>query len=219
MPQFSTEFFNKVVTHVVNVDIHKDNKEDHQYDSDLLQTLGMWTNLENEFHFDSTSGSAVEIGAALPCTEFQVAQKKLWQEILDNIKKDLERRPHIAVSVHTAMTIAAAAISQQRDWRPEREVVSDLQADVVLFSCNHHFPCIYFLEFVLPEFQQRMSELAFALKHTTKLLLRYFGKLEGFVPSSCPICVYNSIRIEQLEIVEQDKAVNSECLLAKPWEI
>lgn len=217
MPQFSTAFFNKVVTHVVNQLQEEDVGE--EYTSDLKGILTRYSSCSDapSSKDEAYSQPFAQLDAGVQLQEFNGVQKHLWQEILDNIKKDLDRHPYIALSMTAAATVASAAVSQQRGWR-EGEVVSELQADVVLFTCNHHFPRVYFQEFVLPEFQQRMSELMLPLKHTTKLLLKCYGKVEGCLPTACPICVYNSIRMEQVEIlVEQN--VNDKNIQARPWDI
>lgn len=219
-PKFSVEFFNKVVTHVV----HQLQEDDlaEEYASDLKSILARYSSTE-----DSTRAKDgifaqpfAQLDAGIRLQDFHAAQKHLWQEILVNIKKDLEKHPYIALSMTAAATIASAAVSQQRGWIGEGELITELQlqADVVLFTCNHHFPRVYFQEFILPEFQQRMSELVMPLKHTTKLLLKFYLRQEGFLPTACPICVYNSIRIEQMEIVAEQSG-NNENMPTRPWDI
>lgn len=218
MLPFSAEFFNKVITQVVRQLQEEDLGE--EYTSDLKAILTRFNSTEDPSNTkDETPAQPfAQLDAGIQLQEFRKAQKHLWQEILDNIKKDLDRHPYIALSMTAAATIASAAVSQQRGLRGEGEVVSEPQADVVLFTCNHHFPRVYFQEVILPEFQQRMSELVLSLKHTTKLLLKYYGRQEGCLPTACPICVYNSIRMEQVEMfVEQNG--NSETIRAKAWDI
>lgn len=218
MLPFSAEFFNKVITLVVHQLQEKDLGE--EYTSDLKAILMQYSSTEDPSNSkdDMIAQPFAQLDAGVQLQEFCTAQKHLWQEILDNIKKDLDRHPYIALSMTAAATIASAAVSQQRGWRGEGELMSESQADVVLFTCNHHFPRVYFQEFILPEFQQRMSELVLPLKHTTKLLLKYYNRQEGCLPTACPICVYNSIRMEQVEkTVEQSG--NSEIIQAKPWDI
>ena len=218
LPKFSVEFFNKVITHVV----HQLQEDDlgEEYVSDLKAILTRYNSTQDSpIAKDETFAQPfAQLDAGVRLQEFHAAQKHLWQEILDNIKKDLDRHPHIALSMTAAATIASAAISQQRGWRGEGEVITEPQADVVLFTCNHHFPRVYFQEFILPEFQQRMSELVIPLKHTTKLLLKYYTRQEGCLPTACPICVYNSIRMEQMEIVAEQSG-NSENIPTRPWDI
>ena len=152
--------------------------------------------------------------------EIASVQGRLWQEILDNIKKDVEKQGHIALSMTTAATIAAAALSQQRDSRQDdAEGVGDARADVVVFTCNHNFPRVYFVDVVLPEFQHRMAELVLPVANTTKLLLRFYNKLSGSLPTACPICVYNSIRMEQLMLASSQAGDSNESCRSKAWEI
>lgn len=218
MLPFSAEFFNKVITHVVHQLQEQDLGE--EYTSDLRAILMRYSSTEDPSNSkdEMTAQPFAQLDAGVQQQEFCAAQKHLWQEILDNIKKDLDRHPYIALSMTAAATIASAAVSQQRGWRGEGEVMSEPQADVVLFTCNHHFPRVYFQEFILPEFQQRMSELVLPLKHTTKLLLKYYNRQEGCLPTACPICVYNSIRMEQIEMTVEQNG-NSEIIQAKPWDI
>lgn len=221
LPQnFTVEFFNKVVTHVV----HQLQEDDlgEEYASDLKSILARYSSTEDSpTSKDETFAQPfAQLDAGIRLKDFHAAQKHLWQEILDNIKKDLDKHPYIALSMTAAATIASAAVSQQRGWRGEGELITEpqLQADVVLFTCNHHFPRVYFQEFILPEFQQRMSELVMPLKHTTKLLLKYYSRQDGFLPTACPICVYNSIRIEQMEIAAAQSG-NIENMPTRPWDI
>ena len=216
MLQFSAAFSNKVVNHVVNELQEEDKGEEYSSDLKAILTAYNGTTTVSTLNDESYSQPFAQLDAGVQLQEFNTAQKHLWQEITDNIKKDLDKHPYIALSMTAAATVASAAVSQQRGWR-EGEVASELQADVVLFTCNHHFPRVYFQEFVLPEFQQRMSELTLPLKHTTKLLLKIYCRVEGCLPTACPICVYNSIRMEQLEMVEQ--SASGESLQARPWDI
>ena len=217
MLPFSAEFFKKVMTHVVHQLQEQDLGE--EYTSDLKAILMRYSSADDPSNSENEMFAQpfAQLDAGVQLQEFRTAQKHLWQEILDNIKKDLDRHPYIALSMTAAATIASAAASQQRGWRGEVEM-SEPQADVALFTCNHHFPTVYFQEFILPEFQQRMSELVLPLKHTTKLLLKYYNRQEGCLPTACPICVYNSIRMEQVEMIVEQNG-NNESIQAKPWDI
>ena len=218
LSMFSASFLKNVVTHVVNQLQEEDIGE--EYASDLQSVLAMVhspTEISTQDDNSSLQQPFVQLDAGIQQHEFHAAQSHMWQEILDNIKKDLDRHPYIALSTTAAATVASAAVSQQRGWR-ERDAVSEFQHDVVLFTCNHHFPRVYFQEFILPEFQQRMSELTLQLKHTTKLLLKYYNVEEGCLPTACPICVYNSIRMEQFELLVEQNA-SAENVQARPWDI
>ncbi|EDO45417.1 predicted protein [Nematostella vectensis] len=150
----------------------------------------------------------------IPATEDQLIQK-----ITDNIKKDLEKSSFINLSVPTAAMVAAAAASQLRDWQNENPMQSlpKSSPDVVTFTCNHHFPRIYFMGVILPEFQQRMSELVLPLVQTTKTLLAQYKKTESLLLAACPVCVYNSLRVEQLERLPDTSSSNG--TKTKFWEI
>ncbi|XP_015762013.1 PREDICTED: uncharacterized protein LOC107341105 [Acropora digitifera] len=218
LTMFSASFLKNVVTHVVNQ--LQEEEMGEEYASDLRSVLAMVhspTEISTLDDKSSLQQPFAQLDAGIQKREFHAAQSHMWQEILDNIKKDLDRHPCIALSTTAAATVASAAVSQQRGWR-EGDSVSEFQNDVVLFTCNHHFPRVYFQEFILPEFQQRMSELTLELKHTTKLLLKYYNMEEGCLPAACPICVYNSIRIEQFELLVEQNA-SAENVQARPWDI
>ena len=169
---------------------------------------------------DKTSPSLTSDDTPLTMTssKMQAPDERLWQEIMDNIKKDLDKRSCITLSLTTAATIAAAAVSQRRESRGEAadQLPLQSQVDVVVFTCSHQFPKYYFDDVIVPEFQQRMGELMIPLPQTTKLLLGYYTKRDGFLPTACPSCVYNFLRKEQLQAVDIESV---EFAKAKPWEI
>lgn len=153
--------------------------------------------------------------------ESQMSKNQLIQGIMDNLKKDLDKCSFISLSMTTAATIAAAAVSQQREWKNENptEPSGSSTPDVLVFTCNHQFPRVYFMDNVIPEFQQRMSELLVPLVNTTKTLVIHYKKSETQLISACPVCVYNSLRSEQLEKATDANAVIGEGFRAKPWDI
>ena len=178
-----------------------------KYEHDVNATLG-----------GDSDGRSPSLPATSTSLNITVSPKpapdgRLWQEILDNIKKDLDKRTCITLSLTTAATIAAAAVSQRRELR---DASSRAQVDVVVFTCSHQFPKYYFDDVIIPEFQQRMGDLTLSLPETTKLLMGYYSNGEGFLPTACPSCVYNFLRKEQLQ-AEDFK--NVEYAKAKPWEI
>lgn len=130
LPQnFTVEFFNKVVTHVV----HQLQEDDlgEEYASDLKSILAryMYSSTEDSpTSKDETFAQPfAQLDAGIRLKDFHAAQKHLWQEILDNIKKDLDKHPYIALSMTAAATIASAAVSQQRGWRGEGELITEPQ--------------------------------------------------------------------------------------------
>ncbi|XP_031571187.1 uncharacterized protein LOC116305433 [Actinia tenebrosa] len=207
--QFSTKFLNTVLELVAD-QIHS-GEEGTEYEEDLTQML-------------TTQGYIVNDNAYLTVgqlKESQMSKNQLIQGIMDNLKKDLDKCSFISLSMTTAATIAAAAVSQQREWKNENPTKpSSLSTpDVLVFTCNHQFPRVYFMDNILPEFQQRMSELLVPLVNTTKTLVTHYKKSEKQLISACPVCVYNSLRAEQLEKATDANAVIGEGFKAKPWDI
>ena len=189
-----------------------------RYDDDLNVIPSDTGTDEEKLPSLSSDDTPLTISSRTPTVRLR-SEDRLWQEIMDNIKKDLGKRTHIALSLTTAATIAAAAVSQRRDWHNDAADQSSQQAhvDVIVFTCGHQFPKYYFNDVIIPEFQQRMAELMLPLPQTTKLLMGYYGNRESLLPTACPSCVYNCLRKEQLQIgLERE---NIEYTRAKPWEI
>lgn len=209
---FSAHFLYQIVCHVAD-QVDK-GMTCLKYQNDLSATR---CHGENN---GKTSPSLPSDGTPLTMTssKMQAPDGRIWQEIMDNIKKDLDRRSCITLSLTTAATIAAAAVSQRKNLPEQSADQLPLQArvDVVVFTCSHQFPKYYFDDVIIPEFQQRMGELVIPLPQLTKLLIGYYTSRDSFLPTACPSCVYNFLRKEQLQAVDIE---NVEFAKAKPWEI
>lgn len=205
---FSGEFLNHLVKLVSNdVKFGEDSKE---YKDDLSMMLSL-SGVETNTNVQLTVGSS-EVNS--------MSHEQLIQGIMENLQKDLEKCTSISLSMTTAATIAAAAVSQQREARHEESLLDhELSPDVIVFTCNHHFTKVYFIENILPEFQQRMSELLVPLANTTKTLIAHYKKSESNLLAACPVCVFNSLRSEQLEKASDSNVVIVNGFKAKPWDI
>ena len=141
----------------------------------------------------------------------RITQEKLWQEIIDNFKCNLEKMTTISLSSTAASTLAAASLNLEQ----ESEATRVPRGSVVAFTCEHSFASVHFMNLILPEFEQRMSELPKALPQLTEhLLLKYHLRSELY-PTSCPVCVYNFIREDQIK----DKKFSVEGKPPQPWDI
>ncbi|KAK3700687.1 hypothetical protein QZH41_015637 [Actinostola sp. cb2023] len=207
--QFSGEFLTTVVKLVANeIQPGEDGKE---YQEDLSLLSSSSGNEKNDTrHVDFTIGTS---------EENPMSPNQLILGIMENLKKDLDKCSSISLSMTTAATIAAAAVSQQREGRHGNSRVPnlDMSPDVVVFTCNHQFPRVYFMENILPEFQQRMSELLIPLLNITKTLVTHYKKSESNLLAACPVCVYNSLRSVQMEQASDTVLING--LRAKQWDI
>lgn len=185
-----------------------------EYNKDLTTLLSGSEMQQNE------SSSKVEFTFG-STDEDSVTTHQLIQGIMENLQKDLEKCTSISLSTTTAATIAAAAISQQRELQQSRlkGLDSEFGPDVVVFTCNHQFPRVYFMENILPEFQQRMSELLIPLVNTTKTLVAHYKKSESNLLAACPVCVYNSLRSEQLEKASDSDITITNGSRSKPWDV
>jgi hypothetical protein len=206
---FSLKFSSKFLNAIVELVAHQINLGEvgKEYKEDLFQMLSNQASHGHDMIGES-EGS-------------QMSENQLIQGIMDNLKKDLEKCSSIALSMTTAATIAAAAVSQQREWRHENPHINQESStsDAVVFTCNHQFPRVYFRDNILPEFQQRMSELLVPLVNTTKTLVTHYKKSETHLLAACPVCLYNSLRSEQLEKASDANTVIGEGFKAKPWDI
>ena len=141
----------------------------------------------------------------------EISDTKLWQEIIDHFKCNLDKMNTISLSTTAASTLAAASLNLEQHGKSTQPS----RASVVAFTCEHSFPSVHFRDMILPEFEQRMVELPKALPQFVEQLgLRYRQRNEVY-PTSCPVCVYNFLREEQVK----DKRFIVEGKVPQPWDI
>ena len=143
----------------------------------------------------------------------EISREKLWKEILDHFKCNLEKANVISLSTTAASTLAAASLNLERDQHKTAKQPS--RASVIVFTCEHSFPSVQFMEMILPEFEKRMNELPRKLPHFVERLYLRYQQRDGVYPTSCPVCVYNFLREEQL----RDHQLMTEGKPPEPWGI
>ena len=160
----------------------------------------------------------------------------MTKEIIEHNRKIATNiKPCITLSNAIATTLADASVAQkvnmydnasklpsqssQDDKKsPRQQQGEDELPDSVVFSCSHNLPRYYMLETVVPEFQSRMGELPEPLIRTGEILSTYYQQTGIKIPMACPCCVYNNLRMEQLQIIRE---TGIETTNTKPtlWEI
>ena len=165
--------------------------------------------------------SALDVSATTEHTlhEFEkesgeISRENLWREILDHFKRNLDKANAISLSTTAASTLAAASVNLHEEELQKSKHPSPV--NVVAFTCEHNFPLVHFIHMIVPEFEQRMGELPKPLTQLAeRLCARYLERRGGAYPTSCPVCVYNFLRQEQL----QDKSFAMERKTPQPWDI
>lgn len=143
----------------------------------------------------------------------EISREKLWMEIIDHFKCNLEKANAISLSTTAASTLAAASLNLEREQHDKS--TQPTRVSVVAFTCEHSFPSVHFTEMILPEFEQRMSELPKTLPQFVEQLCVKYRQRGGVYPTSCPVCVYNFLREEQMK----DKKFTADGKGPQPWEI
>lgn len=141
----------------------------------------------------------------------EISEEKLWQEIIDHFKCNLDKANAIPLSATAASTLTAASLNlkqQGKTMQPSR-------AGVVAFTCEHNFPSVHFTEMILPEFEQRMNELPKALPQFVEQLCLKYRRRNEVYPTSCPVCVFNFLREEQIK----EKKLTVKGKVPQPWDI
>lgn len=141
----------------------------------------------------------------------EISEEKLWQEIVDHFKCNLDKAKTISLSATATSTLSAASLNleeQGKSTQPSR-------AGVVAFTCEHNFPSVHFNEMILPEFEQRMSELPKALPQFVEQLCSKYRRRNEVYPTSCPVCVFNFLREEQIK----EKKLIAKGKAPQPWDI
>jgi hypothetical protein len=140
----------------------------------------------------------------------QMPTETLWRGILDNLKKDIDKRASIDVALRPEQLARARA--------------------TVIFTCGHSFPTTDFRRAVLPEFGRRLRAFPFALPVTAKYIVSEYRQLlvepkvgagargGGCVSLACPVCVHNYLRREQQQL-ELDDHPDSEAAIGERWEL
>ena len=127
------------------------------------------------------------------------------KQIMENKLKFHKRRSCIFLSSITAATISAASAAT-RGTSPWQQDFGDRSRNLpgsVVFTCNHNFPQYYMEDVILPEFKQRIQGLPKPLPETAQMLCHYYTQASALIPAACPCCVYNNLRQEQLNLLQE----------------
>ena len=168
-------------------------------------------------------------------TTTTLSRDDMTKEIIEHNRKIATNfKPCITLSNAIATTLADASVAQkvnmydnasksrqssQEDKKSPWQYGGEGEPpDSVVFSCNHNLPRYYMLETVVPEFQSRMGELPEPLIRTGEILSTYYQQTGIKIPMACPCCVYNNLRMEQLQIIRETgiEMTNTKSTL---WEI
>ncbi|XP_013379140.1 uncharacterized protein LOC106150720 [Lingula anatina] len=116
---------------------------------------------------------------------------KLWQEILQNLSKDVEKRSHITMSTNEIEYLTAARPSF---LQTNEEVSSSPQpVRAVLFTCGHNFTEKMFLDTTLTQLSNDLTKGRLPLNNSAMLLSQYYKK-KGYIPMACPKCVFATVQ-------------------------
>lgn len=130
----------------------------------------------------NTSGKSIA-GAANDSGKesHQVTTDHLWKEVMTSLQVAGGGAPqHI--------TLSAADIEELQN-----DSANDLNQQVALFSCGHHFSQQQFEENVLPKLETSLKDISDIPSQTVQLIVSMY-KAPGFVPLACPNCVLAELR-------------------------
>lgn len=127
------------------------------------------------------------------------------KQIIENKLKYQQYKNCIFLSSVAAATISAAssAIRGTTPWQQRGDDRISNLPDSMIFTCIHNFPKYYMEDVILPEFKQRIQGLPKPLPETAEMLCHYYTQIYALIPAACPCCVYNSLRQEQLHLLQE----------------
>ncbi|XP_064632820.1 uncharacterized protein LOC135491095 isoform X2 [Lineus longissimus] len=149
----SVEFVIKVISHVICL------MKSGDIPSDVMLRLGL----------ESTDQRKIDPGH----------QQKLWQQILQNLRQDVDKMAFITMTTNDAKIITE-----------QMEEYGDNYA--IVFTCGHHFPQKHFMEHVLTRFTANFVGSLASLQQTATLLTQYYTSMRT-LPMACPSCVQDHI--------------------------
>jgi len=127
------------------------------------------------------------------------------KQVIENKLKFQIHRSSIFLSSVTATTVSAPS-SEIRGTAPWQQGIDDRYKnlpDSVVFTCNHNFPKYWMEGTILPEFTKRMKGLPKPLPETAQMLSHYYSQTGALIPAACPCCVFNNLRQEQLNLLQE----------------
>ena len=134
---------------------------------------------------------------------FQNQYYCLFQDIFQNLKKDIDTNTSICLSTNQLRTLietnqreASESMIANHNSEETQETSAKQDGgtcDVVLFTCGHHFTRETFLQSIVPSFEVNLSQSPNNLPQTASLLSTYYRR-KGEQPTACPRCVLSTIQ-------------------------
>ena len=120
---------------------------------------------------------------------------RLWNEVLRNLSKDVNR--------HAAVTITGNSFSSIRNFRQRKlggydKDTAARRDNLIAFSCGHAFSEIQFQERILVEFFERVEDFMTLMPQMALFLQQYYKQSSSFT-SGCPYCVFQYLRTAELK--------------------
>ncbi|KAK5581521.1 hypothetical protein RB653_001556 [Dictyostelium firmibasis] len=113
----------------------------------------------------------------------KVSDKILWQNIKENLEKNLLQRSKIEIPTLNQDIYSSFTASKNTPLIGEKDIA---------FTCNHFFSKRNFFGSTLPDFQSELQKLSIPSSQTLQYITQEFNKKS--ISQSCPVCLFNSIR-------------------------
>ncbi|KAM9967842.1 hypothetical protein ACTFIW_009126 [Dictyostelium discoideum] len=113
----------------------------------------------------------------------KVSDKILWQNINENLEKNLLQRSKIEIPTLNQDIYSSFTASKNIPLIGEKDIA---------FTCNHFFSKRNFFGSTLPDFQSELQKLSIPSSQTLHYITQEFNKKS--ISQSCPVCLFNSIR-------------------------
>lgn len=121
-----------------------------------------------------------------------ISAEKLWQEILQNLHKDLDTRSHISLTSNQVEVLRKGieAVREETSGKEKHDSKAGQSENAVLFTCGHHFVKERFTGTVLSHFEERLRP---DLPQSAALLNAYYRRKDLY-PMACPSCVLQAVQ-------------------------
>jgi len=148
-----------------------------------------------------------------------VSEDTLWSHIRENLEKDLAKRENIALPIITVNLLLRSQYNTTTNNNslilPSQNADQNSSSEMIAFSCSHLYSRRYFMDSILPQFEQRIiGSLIPSLPATLKLLVAEYH--QQFVNLACPVCVYNALL---QETTSSSNLLQQKQSSLRPWEV
>ena len=112
----------------------------------------------------------------------QLSEEELWGEITATLPSNWDKRARITLPLPSVLSLSSASEEQ----------------DMIAFSCDeaHHWGRRAFYEGIMGKFKALLAAFPKELQMTASLLLSEYQQAR--IALACPVCVYNTLRLELL---------------------